>query len=87
MARHERGYFHLTPDGWVRTDGEPFPPNRIETWDYQLASEADDAKEQVRLDRVWKAPASEAYACLLRERFGDPVLPTTLRNVLMGCQV
>lgn len=30
------GYFHLTPDGWKRQDEEPFPENRVETWQYSM---------------------------------------------------
>jgi hypothetical protein len=32
----EHGFFHLTPEGWIRKDYHPFPGDRLETWAYEM---------------------------------------------------
>ena len=86
--RLERGYFHLTENGWLRCDFEPFPSSRVETWQYGLQCQSDDAKENVRLIRVWSKPGFDASRMSrLHSRFGDPVLPSLQRNVTLECHV
>jgi hypothetical protein len=84
----DEGYFHLTPDGWVRIDRKPYPANRVETWKYQMEKPALDAKARVRLSRLWVLPAAnEASRDALRVRFGDAVMPNPDRNVELDCRV
>jgi UrcA family protein len=88
FPRNEKGYFHLTPEGWVRQDRFPFPANRCETWLYEMEWPHEDAKEQVTLTKVWtSAPPDAVTTNLLRSRFGDPVAPTPERNVKLECRV
>ena len=81
----ESGYFHLTQEGWVRQDREPFPAARIETWRYEAYVPAEDAKEQVSLTRVWTRRGANGDA--LHMRFGEPVLPSRQRNVILECNI
>ena len=84
----ERGFFHLTPQGWVRRDAVPFPDDRLETWRYEMEWPAEDAKEQVTLTKVWISPVSaEAANDQLRTRFGEPVKASSARNVKLECQI
>jgi len=86
--QHERGFFHLTENGWLRCDFEPFPLGRIETWQFVLQCQAEDAKENVRLTRVWSKPGFNAERLLrLHSRFGQPLEPTPQRNVTLECRV
>ena len=45
------GSYHLTPRGWVKDD-EP-PPDRLETWDYDMHQASGWSKEIFNFDRVW----------------------------------
>lgn len=84
----ERGFFHLTPDGWVRQDRQPFPTDRIETWAYEMECPADDAKEQVCLTRTWACPSmSEQGRAAFHSLHGQPIQPQTNRNVKFECEV
>jgi hypothetical protein len=88
MERRDKGYFHLTPKGWMRQDDLPYPENRVETWLYEMVCPAEDAKDRVSLIRVWfnqgwSAKAREA----LRSQYGEPLLATPERNVTMECLV
>ena len=86
--RHERGYFHLTENGWMRCDFEPFPPGRVETWAFALNCQAEDAKENIRLSRIWSRPGFDANRLVrLHNRFGEPVQPSPERNVTLECRV
>ena len=88
FPRQERGFFHLTENGWLRCDFEPFPLGRIETWQYASHCQADDAKENVRLIRVWSKPDFNVERLMrLHNRFGDPVQPSPERNVTLECRV
>jgi hypothetical protein len=49
----DRGFFHLTPHGWVRQDYQPFPADRVETWSYEMECLTEDAKERACLTRIW----------------------------------
>ncbi|HWA31105.1 MAG TPA: hypothetical protein VG867_08400 [Rhizomicrobium sp.] len=83
----DSGFFHLTAHGWLRQDKHPFPKDRIETWEYEMERPAEDAKEQVRLARIWTSagmPAArrdEIYA-----KFGDAVAATPERHVTLDCR-
>ena len=88
FPKTESGYFHLTPNGWVRKDMEPFPADRCETWRYEMEWPAEDAKEQVTLTKLWvsrKSPGSTNEA--LHARFGNPVSPNLKRNIMLECRV
>jgi hypothetical protein len=64
------GYFHLTPDGWKRQDEEPFPENRIETWQYSMHQASGWSKENVSWSCVWASPDhSPSEREVLRRRF------------------
>jgi len=81
---NDRGFYHLTRQGWVRKDHAPFPHDRIETWSYDMECLADDAKERVCLRRTWKARDWDQQECQnLRTRFGTPVPLTTERNITL----
>ena len=84
FPRSESGYFHLTPTGWVRRDLAPFPPDRCETWLYEMEWPHEDAKEQVTLTKVWASPMASDD---LRARFGEAVAPSPSRNVTLECRV
>jgi hypothetical protein len=84
----ERGYFHLLSDGWLRQDQTPFPEGRVETWAYETEQPAEDAKERICLSRTWKKPGIAAEQLdALHARFGEPILPTTSRNVTLECEI
>ena len=86
FPKFDRGYFHLTPRGWERVDSAPFPPDRSETWFYEMNCEAPDAKEQVTLARTWTNPDCDpAMLNHLHALFGEPVPPTSRRNVTLKC--
>lgn len=86
FPKTEAGYFHLTPEGWVRQDRAPFPQDRCETWRYEMEWPEEDAKEQVTLTKVWATSYSAANDAL-RARFGEAVVPTCCRNVRLECEV
>jgi len=88
FPRTDRGYFHLTPHGWMRQDLPPFPADRAETWRYELECPAPDAKERVCLTKIWSRPdlSAEGLAAL-QSRYGEPLLPTPDRNVTLECSV
>ena len=84
----DKGYFHLTPHGWVRQDNPAYPDDRVETWLYELECPAEDAKDRVYLSRVWLSPCTTEYARNeLRARFGQPMMATPERNVTLECLV
>lgn len=88
FPKSERGYFHLTGSGWVRLDRSPFPADRVETWKYEMEREAEDAKEQVCLTKVWSDPKADGdRVANLHKQFGAPVKPARDRNVTLECQV
>lgn len=84
----DRGFYHLTNNGWVRRDAAPFPSNRVETWSYQAIHLSDDAKDRIWLTRVWKdnhLARDERKA--LRGQFGIPVEIQMDRNITIQCEV
>jgi hypothetical protein len=88
ISENESGYFHLAPNGWIRKDREPFPPDRLETWKYQLEQPAPDAKDEVTLTRVWiSKDVTDAQSVALHGRHGEAVEPTLDRNVVLDCHV
>ncbi len=88
VLNSESGYFHLTPNGWGRKDDEPAPPDRLETWEYQMERPATDAKEQVTLTRVWiSKDVTDAQSVALHVRHGEAVQATLDRNVVLDCHV
>jgi hypothetical protein len=80
-ARHDRRYFHLTPNGWIRRDKLPFPQDRVETWVYETQPVGEDADVAVRLLRLWSdAAMTAATRDALRARFGRVAAPKPDRN-------
>ena len=87
MIGHNTGYYHLTPEGWRRKDFEPFPANRVETWQYVSETPSDAAKEQVHLVRLWSsANASVTQRALLRAKFGVPIEIGRDRHITIDCR-
>jgi len=84
----DRGFYHLTPAGWVRRDAVPYPKDRVETWSYQAIYLSDDAKERIWLTRIWQDEhlAGEERKAL-RGRFGMPVELQADRNITLQCDV
>lgn len=85
----ERGYYHLTELGWMRQDQPPFPPDRIQTWIYEMECQAEDAKQSVCLTRIWNCPdlPADALALLQRRHGSEPFAPSPRRNITMECNV
>lgn len=80
------GYFHLTDEGWVRKDAQPFPAGRLETWQYEEERPANDAKDQIRLTRIWHDPsASQSQLESLHAYFGEAICPDTDRHITLNC--
>jgi hypothetical protein len=87
MTGHDTGYYHLTPDGWARKDNEPFPANRLETWQYESATPSDAAKEQVHFVRLWaSANAPAERRARLRAKFGVPIEIGHDRHITIDCR-
>jgi hypothetical protein len=69
----DEGFFHLTADGWVRKDEEPFPEARIETWRYRMHQSSGWSDEKRQLHCKWADPKlSRADRDALRKKFGLP---------------
>jgi hypothetical protein len=86
--QHDKGYFHLTPRGWVRRDNLPYPDERVETWLYELECPAEDAKDRVYLTRIWFNPGvTPGTRDAIRAKFGEPMMATRERNVTLECLV
>jgi len=86
--KSDSGFFHLTPQGWVRRDNRPFPADRVETWSYEMECLAEDAKEQVCLTRIWEnSRITPQDHDVIRARFSEPMLPTVERNVVLECRI
>lgn len=74
------GSYHLTPRGWVKND-EP-PPDRLETWDYDMHQASGWSKEIYNFDRVWINEAlSEAERDAAWKKFGQPLSSDRTRDV------
>ncbi len=87
MQTGECGIYHLTPAGWTRKDRAPFPSDRIETWVCEIDQPSTDAKEQVRLTRLWIAPGTKDADCArLHRRFGEAIVPSHDRLLTLSCQ-
>lgn len=86
--KSDSGFFHLTPQGWVRRDRQPFPEDRLETWSYEMECPAEDAKEHVCLTRIWvNSRVTPQDHDVIHARFGEPLLPTAERNIVLECRV
>ena len=86
VVNSDSGHFHLTANGWIRTDNEPFPKDRVETWKYEMECPALDAKEQVRLTRIWISPdITETQSAALHEHNGEAVPPAHDRHITLDC--
>jgi hypothetical protein len=84
----ESGYFHLTPAGWTRKDAGHPPPDRLETWKYELERPSRDAKDEVRLTKIWMSEdLTAARSAALHTQYGEAVEPTHERNVILDCHV
>jgi len=86
--KSDRGYFHLTEHGWVRHDALPFPADRVETWQYEMECQAQDARERVCLTRIWRRSgiAPEIHQSL-HKRFGGPIPLSPDRNITLECNI
>ena len=85
---NDSGFFHLTAGGWVRKDFEPFPKDRVETWEYHMERPHHDTKERAHLTRIWiSAVTPNAQLQDLRKRFGDALTPSADRHLTMDCRV
>lgn len=82
----DEGYFHLTENGWLRQDMEPFPTTRLETWHYETTTPSSAHKELVHLTRIWIAPGPEAEIAAIRHRYGDAVEPSPNRHIVLDCR-
>ncbi len=82
------GYFHLTSNGWIRKDVLPFPSDRLETWRYEEERPAEDAKDRIRLTRIWSAAGVlETQLVALHAHFGEAVVPDQDRHIVLDCVV
>lgn len=50
------GFWHLTPNGWVRKDEEPFPSDRLETWHYSMSQASGWSQEHRSWTCTWASP-------------------------------
>jgi hypothetical protein len=83
----DKGYFHLTPRGWVRQDQLPHPEDRVETWLYQPEPE-ESAEIQLCLTRVWIDPGMTVRERdALRAKFARPQRIMAERNLMRECLV
>ena len=86
--RSDKGFFHLTPNGWRREDHHPFPEDRMETWSYEMECPAEDSKERVFLTRTWMQPGMDSQGrSAFHVLFCEPLQPTIARNVTLQCHV
>lgn len=69
----DEGYFHLTRQGWVRKDGEPYPNDRIETWHYSMHQSSGWSAEKRNLSCSWAdSKLGRPERDGLRNQFGWP---------------
>ncbi len=88
LPQTDSGLFHLTANGWVRKDFAPYPPDRAESWQYEMERPYPDAKEIVHLTRIWISPdMPDSQLQELRKRYGGAVMPTADRHVILDCYV
>jgi hypothetical protein len=86
-VRSDSGLFHLTARGWIRKDFAPYPPDRVETWKYDMEQPHPDTKELAHLTRIWvSAEIPNAQLEDLRRRFGDALTPTADRHLTLDCR-
>jgi hypothetical protein len=87
MMDSDNGLFHLTRSGWSRRDVEPFPPGRLETWQYESEKPSDAAKQQIHLVRLWSSAGTSAQErAQLRAKFGYPVTIAQDRHITIDCR-
>jgi hypothetical protein len=88
FQKDDFGYFHLTERGWIRRDALPFPSDRVETWRYEEERPASDAKDRIRLTRIWSDHTVTDYRRNeLRIKFGNAIAPTEDRHLVIDCLV
>lgn len=81
----DEGLFHLTPDGWVREDDEPYPADRVETWRYKSSQTSGWSKEYRNLTCIWADPnISRQERDAPRKKHGWPGLDPRDRNHTIG---
>lgn len=88
MAYHSaEGTFHLTANGWIEKDDEPFPSDRAEAWQYSMHQSSGFSKERISFRCVWADPAiSRTDRDALRKRIGSPecVHPSSMSKISIG---
>jgi hypothetical protein len=78
----DEGLFHLTTSGWSSKSDEQFPPDRAETWSYDMYQASGWSKEIITFKRVWINDAiDEAQRDEMRSKFGFPYSSTRFREV------
>lgn len=81
----DRGYWHLSLEGWKRADEEPFPSDRIETWSYSSSQASPWSRDYRSLKCVWADEAqSREERDKLRKRHGLPYGLVKSRDVKIG---
>lgn len=85
----QQGYFHLTGHGWQRqSQVAPLPAGCVETWRFESEQPNADAKERICLTRIWARPdVSDGMIEALHQRFGEPLMPSPVRNITLECDV
>jgi hypothetical protein len=84
----DRGFLHLTPNGWERCDGQPFPQDRLETWAYEMGAANDDLREEVSLTRTWICSRiSEEGRAAFHACYGQPLHASVTRSIRFACEV
>lgn len=81
----DSGYWHMTREGWLRQDTEPFPSGRIETWKYSMKQSYPTQPEHHDFWLEWTDDAvSAAERDQIREQLGMPY--KTKRGQLVVCK-
>lgn len=76
----DQGSYHLTPRGWI--EGSEPPPDRLETWDYDMYQASGWSKEVFNFERVWiNEVVSEAERNAVWKKFGAPLSSDRNRDV------
>ncbi|MGD0288487.1 MAG: hypothetical protein ABSC63_02370 [Candidatus Binataceae bacterium] len=66
-------FYHLTPDGWLTKNEEPFPRDRVETWERRMRQSSGWSREDVWWQCVWVEPNTDrAIRDKLREKYPVP---------------
>jgi hypothetical protein len=74
------GSYHLTPRGWVK-GGKP-PPDRAETWDYDMHQASGWSKEVFNFEQIWVSEVvTKADRDAMWKKFGPPLSSDRSREV------